>query len=242
MMFRFYSIYETPEGTRKLSSRTKKLPLTSLTRSDPQIFAQILNGGFTPTHSFLKFPDSNTIFLGIIFSLRLFYIQVINHDWSERAAEISLTTENLQPPRGFIYDRNNNLLVGSDTLYDLFILPIAVKHTDTVIICDVFNFSRSDFREILNQSSSGYTVLYKPSVFINSMSQLEHAKISPFIGQISAIHAESKLDRGYPFPIASHLLGYIRRIDEKQFQNTRKADDLFYTKNDFIGITGLEKQ
>ena len=54
--------------------------------------------------------------VGIIFSLRLFYIQVINHDWSERAAEISLTTENLQPPRGFIYDRNNNLLVGSEIL------------------------------------------------------------------------------------------------------------------------------
>ena len=180
--------------------------------------------------------------VGIIFSLRLFYIQVINHDWSERAAEISLTTENLQPPRGFIYDRNNNLLVGSATLYDLFILPIAVKEKDTVIICDVFNFSRPDFREILTQASTGYNVPYKPSVFIKSMSQLEHAKISPFIGQISAIHAESKLDRGYPFPIASHLLGYIRRIDENQFQKTRKEDDLFYTKNDFIGITGLENQ
>ena len=180
--------------------------------------------------------------VGIIFSLRLFYIQVINHDWSERAAEISLTTENLQPPRGFIYDRNNNLLVGSATLYDIFILPIAVKEKDTVIICDVFNFSRSDFREILNQASTGYNVPYKPSVFIKSMSQLEHAKISPFIGQISAIHAESKLDRGYPFPIASHLLGYIRRIDENQFQKTIMEDDLFYTKNDFIGITGLENQ
>ena len=180
--------------------------------------------------------------VGIIFSLRLFYIQVINHDWSERAAEISLTTENLQPPRGFIYDRNNNLLVGSATLYDIFILPIAVKEKDTVIICDVFNFSRPDFREILTQASTGYNVPYKPSVFIKSMSQLEHAKISPFIGQISAIHAESKLDRGYPFPIASHLLGYIRRIDENQFQKTRKEDDLFYTKNDFIGITGLENQ
>jgi penicillin-binding protein 2 len=180
--------------------------------------------------------------VGIIFSLRLFYIQVINHDWSERAAEISLTTENLQPPRGFIYDRNYNLLVGSATLYDIFILPIAVKEKDTVIICDVFNFSRPDFREILTQASTGYNVPYKPSVFIKSMSQLEHAKISPFIGQISAIHAESKLDRGYPFPIASHLLGYIRRIDENQFQKTIMEDDLFYTKNDFIGITGLENQ
>ena len=38
------------------------------------------------------------------------------------------------------------------------------------------------------------------------------------------------------------MLGYIRRIDEKQFQNTRQSGDFYYTKNDFIGITGIEKQ
>ena len=55
------------------------------------------------------------ISVGIIFSLRLFYIQVINHDWSKRASQISLKSENIQPPRGFIYDRNNKLLVGRRT-------------------------------------------------------------------------------------------------------------------------------
>ena len=47
------------------------------------------------------------ISVGIIFSFRLLYIQIINNEWSERAEKISLSSENLQPPRGFIYDRNN---------------------------------------------------------------------------------------------------------------------------------------
>ena len=61
------------------------------------------------------------ISVGLIFSFRLFYIQVINKDWSERASQITSKTENIQPPRGFIYDRNNQLLVGAETIYDIYI-------------------------------------------------------------------------------------------------------------------------
>ena len=182
------------------------------------------------------------ISVGFIFSLRLFYIQVINHDWSKRASQISLKSENIQPPRGFIYDRNNKLLVGAETVYDIYILPISVRKNDTLKICELFNFSKSDLYEILDNASNGFNVPYKPSVFIKSMSQFEHAKISPYLGQIPAIFAKSKIDRGYPHSIASHLLGYIRRIDDAQFKKTQASKDFFYTKNDFIGITGLEKQ
>ena len=38
------------------------------------------------------------ISIGLIFFLD-FYVQVINHEWSHRAAKISLKTENLQPQR-----------------------------------------------------------------------------------------------------------------------------------------------
>ena len=182
------------------------------------------------------------ISVGIIFSLRLFYIQVINHDWSKRASQISSKSENIQPPRGFIYDRNNKLLVGAETVYDIYILPISIRENDTLKICELFNFSKSDLYEILDNSSNGFNVPYKPSVFIKSMTQFEHAKISPYLGQIPAIFAKSKIDRGYPHSIASHLLGYIRRIDDAQFKKTQASKDFFYTKNDFIGITGLEKQ
>ena len=88
------------------------------------------------------------ISVGFIFSLRLFYIQVINHDWSKRASQISLKSENIQPPRGFIYDRNNKLLVGAETVYDIYILPISIRKNDTLKICELFNFSKSDFYEI----------------------------------------------------------------------------------------------
>ena len=152
------------------------------------------------------------ISVGIIFSFRLFYIQVINKDWSERASQITSKTENIQPPRGFIYDRNNQLLVGAETIYDIYIHPSIIKPKDSSAICKLFNLSSDDFQEIIKNASSGYNVPYKPSVFIESMTQQEHAKISPYLGQINAVFAKSKIDRGYPNPIAAHLLGSYEEL------------------------------
>ena len=100
------------------------------------------------------------ISVGIIFSLRLFYIQVINHDWSKRASQISSKSENIQPPRGFIYDRNNKLLVGAETVYDIYILPISIRENDTLKICELFNFSKYELYKILDNASNGFNVPY----------------------------------------------------------------------------------
>ena len=133
------------------------------------------------------------ISVGIIFSFRLLYIQIINNEWSERAEKISLSSENIQPPRGFIYDRNNKLLVGAATLYDLYILPIAVRKKDTSLICDLFKISKNELEEILYNASHGYNVPYKASIFISSITQLEHAKISPFLGRYQQFLQNLKL-------------------------------------------------
>ena len=61
--------------------------------------------------------------ISFIFLFRLLYIQVINKEWAERASKISFKVENIQPPRGFIYDRNGKLLVGAEKVYDIYIIP-----------------------------------------------------------------------------------------------------------------------
>ena len=87
------------------------------------------------------------IAISLIFSLRLLYIQVIDKEWSKRAEQISFIKENLQPPRGFIYDRNKELLVGAENVYDIYILPVKIKEKDSSIICDIFQISKEQLRE-----------------------------------------------------------------------------------------------
>ena len=179
--------------------------------------------------------------ISFIFIFRLLYIQVINKEWAERASQISSKVENIQPPRGFIYDRNGKLLVGAEKVYDIYILPKDVIETDSSKICKLFNISIEELRSLLHKATSGYNVSYKASVIFESLSKQEHARVSPYLGQIKSVYAKAKTDRGYPFEAAPHLLGYIRRISQKQFQAAMDSGDNFYSKNDFIGITGLEK-
>ena len=79
--------------------------------------------------------------ISFIFVFRLLYIQVINKEWAERASKISFKVENIQPPRGFIYDRNGKLLVGAEKVYDIYILPKAIIETDSSKICKLFNIN-----------------------------------------------------------------------------------------------------
>ncbi len=51
-------MYDTPEGTRRLSSSTYIVPSLSRIRSEPQMCAQTRCGGFTPTHCGRKFLES----------------------------------------------------------------------------------------------------------------------------------------------------------------------------------------
>lgn len=179
--------------------------------------------------------------VGLIFIFRLLFIQVINKDWSNRAAQISSTIKNIQPPRGFIYDRNQKLLVGAEQAYDIMILPKDIKEKDSLIICQLFNMSIEDLRVKIHEASSGYNVSYKASVFYESLTKNEYAKIAPSIGQISGLYGSIKTQRGYPYPIAAHALGYIRKISKKQYEKAKKTNHNVYSKNDYLGITGLEK-
>ena len=180
------------------------------------------------------------IAISLIFSLRLLYIQVIDKEWSKRAEQISFIKENLQPPRGFIYDRNKELLVGAENIYDIYILPVKVKEKDSSIICDIFQISNEELREKIQLASTGYNVPYKSSVMFESLSKEEFAKIAPLLSKVEAVQGKSKTDRGYPLKTGAHLLGYIRRISQIQLDKFKTQGDLFYSKNDFIGITGIE--
>jgi hypothetical protein len=72
---RFSTMYDTPLGTRRLSSSTYSVPSRSRTRSLPQMCAHTLFFGVMPTHCGRKFTDSfnssagNTLSLMILWPL-----------------------------------------------------------------------------------------------------------------------------------------------------------------------------
>ena len=80
----------------------------------------------------------------VIFILRLFWIQIININDVQILKRSSVERVYQYPERGYIYDRNNALIVGNESFYDLMITPKDLTELDTIEFCKILKIGKSD--------------------------------------------------------------------------------------------------
>ena len=80
----------------------------------------------------------------LVFGARIFNIQIQNDEYAARAERNATQAEKLYAPRGYIYDRNKELLVGNSPTYDLMVSPYLVKNLDTVKLAELLNLTNDD--------------------------------------------------------------------------------------------------
>ena len=68
----------------------------------------------------------------ILFVLRLFWVQLININDVQLSNKNSVQRIYNYPERGYIFDRNNNLLVENEPYYDLMIIPKDLKEIELI--------------------------------------------------------------------------------------------------------------
>mgnify|MGYP000026223528 FL=1 len=177
----------------------------------------------------------------LVFGVRLLYIQVLNDDWKIRAEQITQHKVTIHPARGLLYDRNGELLVAVNQVYDILVTPKDVKDIDTAQFCSLFDISRKEFLQKIEHASTGYNVSYKASTFIESMSKEEYSRVVPYLNNFNGFGSKRRTNRGYPYGVAAHVLGYVRKISAEQYSEDQNAGEKYYNQNDYVGVTGLEK-
>ena len=65
---------------------------------------------------------------------KLFYIQCINGEYKVNADNNSMVYDYIYPPRGVIYDRNGEILVGNKVCYDILVTPKEVEESRSLIL------------------------------------------------------------------------------------------------------------
>ena len=86
----------------------------------------------------------------LIFIVRLFYLQVISTKYATLAKDNAIKEIDVYPTRGMIYDRNGELIVFNEAIYDLMVTPSEVKKAkgfDTIKLCELLNITREDVKE-----------------------------------------------------------------------------------------------
>lgn len=179
------------------------------------------------------------LFIGIIFITRLLYIQVLDDKWISRAEKITHSQKVIKPSRGLIYDRNGELLVIANPVYDIWTIPREIGKIDTLELCNVLNITKDDFDKRIKKARNYAS--YKASIFLEGVSQEDYGSMITRLKHYKGFETKKNTQRGYPHDIAGHILGYIRKISAAQYAKDQQKESPYYLMDDYIGITGLER-
>ena len=169
-----------------------------------------------------------------IFVSRLFYIQVFKEEYKLKSSSISRRSVTLYPGRGYIYDRNNQLLVANQIIYDLMVIPSKVGDLDTAAFCKLLGISRPSFNERMAKAERHSN--YKASLFLGEISKENYAYFQEFSFRYKGFYIQRKSTREYPHFTGANVLGYIGEVTPKQIKALP-----YYEKGDMIGVAGIEK-
>ena len=186
------------------------------------------------------------LIIGIIFLIRLFYIQIIDDQYKLSADNNILRYVTQYPARGLIFDRNGQILVHNQPAYDLMIVPKNVEEIDTSDFCQSIDITVSRFIEKFKKAKQ-YS-RYKPSIFQEQLSAETYASFQEKLYKFPGFFVQHRTLRKYPqigrLPDgidysggnAGHILGYISEVDQKVIDR-----DNYYKAGDYIGKSGIEK-
>ena len=170
----------------------------------------------------------------ILFVLRLFWVQLINIDDVQLSNKNSVQKIYNYPERGYIFDRNNNLLVENEPYYDLMIIPKDLKEIDTIEFCKILKIEKSILIEKIDKSKK-YSYI-KPSAFLSQISKSDYAIIQEKLWKYKGFYIQRKSNRNYLLNSASNILGYISEVNDYEIK-----DNSYYESGELIGRQGIEK-
>lgn len=175
-----------------------------------------------------------TLVTALIFIVRLISLQLINSSYKSLSDDNAVIENEVFPERGYIYDRNNKLLVSNQPVYDLIAIPENITAFDTLQLAKIINISKPELQDKLSTARKFSMKL--PYVLVNQISKERNAIIQEKIWKFTGFYLQKKSLREYPNPIASNILGYVSEVN----RNDMKKDD-YYSLGEPTGRQGIER-
>lgn len=177
-----------------------------------------------------------TIFLiSFTFLVKLFSIQILDKNY-KAAAENNIIQKVIEYPyRGLIFDRNNELIVHNEPIFDLMIIPKEVNIPDTLLFCKLLSITVEELEEKYSKAREHSYI--QPSQFIKQISNEWFAEIADQLVDVQGFYPKARTIRGYDHANLGNVLGYIGEINQRKL---RQDTSNYYKTGDYIGISGLE--
>mgnify|MGYP005846164835 CR=1 FL=1 len=176
---------------------------------------------------------------------QLWQTQVVEGSrFRQYADENRLRQSTVKAPRGVMYDRNGTLLVRNVPSYTVAIVPAVLPESQSKVVFQrlaaTLSMLPSEVQSIYEKGRvkvSEYTpVPIKAQVSTEVAFAIEESHL-----ELPGVTVVVEPTREYrDGPLASHLVGYIGRISEEQYEVLKKDTKRAYDANDQVGQAGLE--
>lgn len=179
------------------------------------------------------------VLAGIVFIVKLFFIQVADNKYAQLADSNALLREVEYPVRGLIYDRHGELIVHNSPEYDLYVVVKDTHPFDSARFCYVFDMTREQLRLAFRDLKMRKEYKpFKPTLFLKQLSNVDFAKIQDRLDELPGFFIQARTTRSYSTPSLANALGYVSEISKEQLAR----DSLkLYRQGDYIGQSGIEQ-
>lgn len=180
-----------------------------------------------------------TIFGGLVILLGGFFrLQVLRYaELQAQSTSNQVRVIPLAAPRGFMYDRDGQVIAENLPAYSVSLLPTSDEdlHRDMERIRPILGLDDATIAELERQYAlaPGQPILLNDDLDYRTLSLLEETR-----SEIPGLLLQPKPRRVYPHGRATaHLTGYVAQINEGEL---REREGAGYSAGDILGKTGIE--
>ena len=173
-----------------------------------------------------------TIICSVIFIFKLASLQLSSDSYFN--SDFAIQEISIYPERGLIFDRNGQLLVANQPMYDLIIIPENTLEFDTLQFSKLIGIEKSELKKKISNSVNYSKKI--PSVIKTQISKEENAFLQEKIWLYNGFYLRKNSVRDYVKPFASNVIGYTGEVSQSEINS-----ESYYENGEMIGKQGIEK-
>lgn len=179
--------------------------------------------------------SSIIVIIGVTFVGRLSYLQIFRFSPDQVLEDPAIKAIYDYPERGYIYDRDGELLVANQPAYDVMVIPREVQPLDTLEFCGLLGISKEAFIDKLSKARVYSPRL--PSVLVPQLSKEDYASLQEKMRKYQGFYIQKRSLRYYNTNSGANVLGYISEVNERDLEKNP-----YYVQGELTGRTGIEKE
>jgi penicillin-binding protein 2 len=171
----------------------------------------------------------------VLLIAKIFYLQIIDDTLKLKAENNAIKKVFEFPERGYIYDRNGQLLVANQPSYDIMVIPREIKNIDTTEFCKLLDISKEYFIKKIKKA-----IVYSPrlpSVFLPQLNKKEYAAFQEKERKFEGFYTQKRALRDYQVNYGANVFGFITQVNEGIIKKQP-----YYNSGDLIGRQGVEQE